>query len=92
MRSEGLPVIVVGRSAIGTRSVGLCLSLRFPRFLSNRTVAAVDTKLGYVGMCNGRSAQYIRVWSGVEFEYVYLYGAGLKSVITSGMLSIMGRA
>ena len=25
--------------------------------LSARTVAAVDTKRGYVGMCNGRSAQ-----------------------------------
>ena len=23
----------------------------------SRTVAAVDTKRGYVGMCNGRSAQ-----------------------------------
>ena len=27
----------------------------FPRF--SRTVAAVDTKRRYVGMCNGRSAQ-----------------------------------
>ena len=37
------------------RSVGQSGSL-FPRFLS-RTVAAVDAKRGYVGMCNGRSAQ-----------------------------------
>ena len=35
------------------RSVGLCLSSH----IFSRTVAAVDTKRGYVGMCNGRSAQ-----------------------------------
>ena len=34
--------------------MSLCVSL-FPRF--SRTVAALDTKRGYVGMCNGRSAQ-----------------------------------
>ena len=27
------------------------------RHVFSRTVAAVDTKRGYVGMCNGRSAQ-----------------------------------
>ena len=35
-------------------SVGRFVSL-LPRF--SRTVAAVDAKRGYVGMCNGRSAQ-----------------------------------
>ena len=35
------------------RSVGLCLCSH----VFSRTVAAVDTKRGYVGVCNGRSAQ-----------------------------------
>ena len=35
------------------RSVGRCLCSH----VFSRTVAAVDTKCGYVGMCNGRSAQ-----------------------------------
>ena len=37
------------------RSVGFCGFLCTHVF--SRTVAAVDTKRGYVGMCNGRSAQ-----------------------------------
>ena len=36
-----------------SRSVGLCICSH----VFSRTVAAVDTKRGYVGMCNGRSAQ-----------------------------------
>ena len=40
-------VIVVGRS------VGLCICFH----VFSRTVSAVDTKRGYVGMCNGRLAQ-----------------------------------
>ena len=53
MRSEGLLSVClsVGRS-VG-RSVGLCLCSH----VFSQTVAAVDTKRGYVGMCNGRSAQ-----------------------------------
>ena len=35
------------------RLVGLSVCLHF----FSRTMAVVDTKLGYVGMCNGRSAQ-----------------------------------
>ena len=35
----------------------------------SQTVAVVDTKLGYVGTCNGRSAQ--QVWSGVVNKSVY---------------------
>ena len=50
MRSEG-SLESVGFS-VG-RSVGLCLCSH----VFSRTVAAVDTKRGYVGMCNGRSAQ-----------------------------------
>ena len=47
----------VGRSvglSVG-RSVCLCVCICLHVF--SRTVAAVDTKRGYVGMCNGRSAQ-----------------------------------
>ena len=47
MRSEGL-LQSVGRF-VGTGFVS-------PRVFS-RTVAAIDTKRGYLGMCNGRSAQ-----------------------------------
>ena len=36
-----------------SRSVGLCLCSH----VFSRTVAAVDTKRGHVGMCKGRSAQ-----------------------------------
>ena len=46
----------VGRSVCPASvcvSVGLCLCSH----VFSRTVAAVDTKRGYVGMCNGRSAQ-----------------------------------
>ena len=44
-------VIVIGLCV--SRSVGECVC---PHVFS-RTVAVVDTKRGYVGMCNGRSAQ-----------------------------------
>ena len=39
------------------RSVGRSVSLLTCSHVFSRTVAAVDTKRGYVGMCNGRSAQ-----------------------------------
>ena len=46
----------------------VCLSGRIVRAqVFSRTVAVVDTKRGYVGMCNGRSAQQESV-----------YGEGLK--------------
>ena len=48
----------------------------YPHVFS-RTVAAVDTKRGYVGMCNGRSAQQESAWSGVVQEQ-HVYGGGLK--------------
>ena len=41
----------VGRSVCRSVCVSLC------SHVFSRTVAAVDTKRGYVGMCNGRSAQ-----------------------------------
>ena len=49
MRSEGY----CSRSVYVYLSVGLCICSH----VFSRTVAAVDTKRGYVGMCNGRSAQ-----------------------------------
>ena len=48
-------VIVVGRS-VG-RSVNLFLCFSVSPHVFSLTVAAVDAKRGYVGMCNGRSAQ-----------------------------------
>ena len=43
------------------RSVGLSVNLLVCDFVSphvfSLTVAAIDAKRGYVGMCNGRSAQ-----------------------------------
>ena len=42
------------------RSVGLCLCVCLCSHVFSPTVAAVDTKHGYVGMCNGRSAQQER--------------------------------
>ena len=40
-----------------SRSVGLSVGLCICSHVFSRTVAAVDTKRGYVGMCNGRLAQ-----------------------------------
>ena len=51
MRSARVIVVIVGRSV----GQSVCLSVS-PHVLS-LTVAAVDAKRGYVGMCNGRSAQ-----------------------------------
>ena len=71
MRSEGSVGLSVGRSVC--RFVGLSAS---------RTVAAVDTKRGYVGMCNGYSA----VWSGVvQEQHVYGGGQKLYTAITLGV-------
>ena len=47
-------VIVVCR--VG-QSVGRLVGRSLCTHVFSRTVAAVDTKRGYVGMCNGRSAQ-----------------------------------
>ena len=44
-----------------------------PMHVFSRTVAAVDTKRGYVGMCNGHSAQ--QVWNAVVKEQ-RVYGGG----------------
>ena len=44
----------VGRSVC--RSVGLSVCRCVCPYVFTRTVADVDTKCGYVGMCNGRSA------------------------------------
>ena len=50
MRSEEL-LLSVGLS------LSLWVSLSVCTHVFSRIVAAVDTKRGYVGMCNGRSAQ-----------------------------------
>ena len=55
----------------------LCVSVCSHVF--SRTVAAVDTKRGYVGMCNGRSAQQESgaalsknsMWRGPKIIYSY---------------------
>ena len=49
-------VLLLSLAACG-RSVGRSVSLSLCTHVFSRTVAAVDTKRGYVGMCNGRSAQ-----------------------------------
>ena len=41
----------------------------------SRTVVAVDTTRGYVGMCNGRSSQQE---SGAALSMFNVYGGGLK--------------
>ena len=51
------------------RSVGVCICSH----VFSRTVAAVDTKRGYVGMCNGRSAQQE---SGVALSKDSMFTAG----------------
>ena len=58
-----------------SRSVGrsVCHSVCYSHIFS-RTVAAVDTKHGSVGMCNGRSAQQE---SGAALSK-HVYGGGLK--------------
>ena len=63
------------------RSVGLSVGLS-ARFLSNHG-CCIDTKRGYVGMYNGRSAQQE---SGVVQEQ-HVYGGGLKlyTAIVLGM-------
>ena len=65
-------VIVVGRSA--GRSV--CRSAICPHVFS-RTVAAVDTKRGYICGYVQRALGTARVWSGVVQEQ-HVYGGGLK--------------
>ena len=44
-------------TAKGYRSVGLFVGQSVCPHVFSRTEAVVDTKHGYVGMCNGRSAQ-----------------------------------
>ena len=55
------------------RSVGLCICSH----VFSRTVAAVDTKRGYVGMCNGRSAQQE---SGAALSKNSMFTAGAKII------------
>ena len=69
MRSEGL-LYIVGRS------VGRSVSVS-PHVFS-LTVAAVDAKRGYVGMCNGRSAQQE---SRAALSKNSMFTAGAKSYI-----------
>ena len=45
------------KSDVSVWSTRYCVVGRFVPHVFSRTVAAVDTKRGYVGMCNGRSAQ-----------------------------------
>ena len=63
----------VRESFVVCRSVGLCLCSH----VFSRTVAAVDTKRGNVGMCKGRSAQQE---SGAELSKNSMFkaGGGLK--------------
>ena len=65
MHSEGLLLSVCVSLSLSV-CLSICLSARFPK-----TVAVVDTKRGYMGMCNGRSAQQES-------------GAALNSVFTGG--------
>ena len=51
----------------------------------SRTVAAVDTKRGYVGMCNGRSAQQE---SGAALSKNSMFTAGAKNYIQLFILGV----
>ena len=51
---EDIPVSCACRRSVGRSVCGFLCTHVF-----SRTVAAVDTKRGYVGMCNGRSAQQV---------------------------------
>ena len=62
-------VIVVGWFVAG---LGVCIHV------FSRTVAAVDTKRGYVRMCNGRSAQQE---SGTSLSKNSVFTAGAKNYI-----------
>ena len=57
-----------------SRSVGLCLCSH----VFSRTVAAVDTKRGYVGMCKGRSEQQE---SGAALSKNSMFKAGGPKII-----------
>ena len=61
-----------------SRSVGLCLCSH----VFSRTVAAVDTKRGYVGMCKGRSAQQE---SGAALSKNSMFKAGGLKLIILGV-------
>ena len=62
--------------------VGRLVNLLVCDFVSphvfSRTVAAVDTKRGYVGVCNGRSAQQE---SGAALSKNSMFTAGAKNYI-----------
>ena len=64
-----------------SRSVGLCLCSH----VFSRTVAAVDTKRGYVGMCKGRSAQEE---SGVALSKNSMFKAGALKLYTFIILGV----
>ena len=71
-------VIVVGRFNLSL-SFSVC-----PHFFS-RTVVAVDTKRGYVGMCNGRSAQQE---SGAALSKDSMFTAGGLKLYTAIILGV----
>ena len=54
-RVSNIPILAA--KGYCSRSVGRSVSLCLCSHVFSRIVAAVDTKRGYVGMCNGRSAQ-----------------------------------
>ena len=64
----------VRESFVVGRSVGLCLCSH----VFSRTVAAVDTKRGNVGMCKGRSAQQE---SGAALSKNSMFKAGGPKII-----------
>ena len=68
---------LVGRS-VSRRSVGRLVCDFVSPHVFSLTVAAVDTKRGYVGMCNGRSAQQE---SGAALSKNSMFTAGAKNYI-----------
>ena len=61
----------------GGRLVNLLVCNFVSPHVFSRTVAAVDTKRGYVGMCNGRSAQQE---SGAALSKNSMFTAGAKTL------------
>ena len=61
-----------------SRSVNLFICLCVSPHVFSLTVAAVDAKRGYVGMCNGRSAQQE---SGAALSKNSMFTAGAKNYI-----------
>ena len=70
-----------GKREFCSRLVGLCLCSH----VFSRTVAAVDTKRGYVGMCKGRSAQQE---SGAALSKNSMFKAGVLKLYTFIILGV----